>query len=314
MELYQSYVSAITRAPLTMYEQRVILRLVEYGQQRISGLPLSREHGILEHNFNLTEVTVSIRDLLSDGSNHYNQVREAIKSLERRQFERLDPNGNWTLSPWVLRATALKGTGEVKLIIDKDFFDTLYNFSRGFVHYDLERAMSLQHPASVRFLSLINTQRKPMIYRIDSLKKLFGVADKYSRTNDFIRKIVEPARLELQKGTGNCFKYEVIKEGRKITALKVTTIHRATEIEKQGSIGTIRKWLPRDFETILLHHANFTTRQIGYHRGMIEQLCKLPKGMQILLDIVQRAREKRLSNPKGYIINALRDEVRGERR
>ena len=110
MELYQSYVSAITRAPLTMYEQRVILRLIEYGQQRIQGLPLSREHGILEHSFRLTEVTVSIRDLLSDGSNHYNQVREAIKSLEHRQFERLDAKGNWTLSPWVLRATALKGS------------------------------------------------------------------------------------------------------------------------------------------------------------------------------------------------------------
>lgn len=44
---------------------------------------------------------------------------------------------------------------------------------------------------------------------------------------------------------------------------------------------------------------------------MIEQLCKIPNGMQILLDVVRRAREKRLSNPKGYIINALRDEVRG---
>lgn len=311
MELYQSYISAITRASLTMYEQRILLKMIEHGQSKLMGLPLSREHGILEHNFNLVELTISIREILN-GNKHYEHIRDAVKRLSQREFEVYDDKNGWHYATWILRTDANLRTGNVTLLIDKPFFDTLFNFAKGFVHYDLERALSLKHPQSVRMYALINNQTKPLKYSITNLKKLFGVSDKYERTNDFIRKIIKPAYDELKKGaSGNYFEYSTIKTGNKITHLLITRKVRATDTERQSNIGEIHKWLPEDFEKMLIRHVGFTYRQVAHYKELLRQLANMPTGLQILLDIVERARKKRVG--KGWIINALRDEVRGKK-
>lgn len=313
MILRQSYISVIAKASLTMYEQRIILMLVKWGQKRIEGISLAHHQEVLEHNFNLTEVVINIADIFTEGTNHYDQVIKAAQALSNRKFTYINGRNENVSTKWVLRVSHNKRTGQMVLLLDKTFFDCLYNFRKGFCYYDLVRAMNLKHPQSVKFYQLVNGMKPQGIEcSITYLKQIFGVSDKYDRANDFIRKYVDVAAKELKaNGEGNYFTYEVLKHGNKITSVRILPVKRATSEELQRSASGINKWMPHDFFAIMVQHAGFTTRQINANSKLLERLVNHPLGMNILLDIITRARRKRPNNMRGYIINAIKDELTG---
>lgn len=312
LTLRQSYISVIASSSLTMYEQRLLLFLVKFGQSVIKGVSLSVQHQVLEHSFNMQEIIVPIADIISDGSSHYEQVKKAAISLTRRDFQYIDVNGNITYTKWVMRVTHLARSGQLKLIVDKSFFDTLYNFKKGFCYYDFVRAISLKHPQSVKIYQLINgMQSQGIRYHIDSLKRAFGVADKYARNNDFVRKYIEVARQELEaSGEGNYFRYNVVKENNKITYIEFFPIKRATSAELQASAKGVTSWLETDMFKLLMYHGGFTPKQLNSNKALLSKLQTRPNAMDIILNIIERCRRKRPANPQGYIINALKSELK----
>lgn len=319
MEQRQSLVSVIAKAKLGLYEQRILLMLVSVSQEDM--LPLGRLSMHLEqltHRYNIKEVTLNIADLLTTdagGGKQYADVVRAAQELCNRRFCYKTPTGDEVTTKWVMRCTHRPKTGQLALLLDKCFFDTLYNFSKGWCSYDLNRAMSLRHPQSVRFYQLINhMSSEGFRASIDWLKDMFGVSEKYGRTNDFLRKVVDVAAQELQaSGEGNYFVYKRIYSGNKITAIHITPVKRATSEEIQHSAGGVRQWLPLDYFRLLVQHGGFTTRELATKKLMWQELSQLPGGlgMQLLLDIMHRARKKGLDagRTKAYIVGAVKAEM-----
>lgn len=313
MELKQSYIMSIARARLSLYEQKILLKMVQSGQARVQGLPLGRIREQLEHNFNSMLIEIPMRELMKGDTKHYEHILRAAQELTRKNFTYIGEKGDWVTFSWVMRAEHKKATGKLYLLVDKRFYDCLYNFSNGYSHYELERALSFKNPSSVKMYALCNGQHRPMTWPIDALKRVFGVEDKYSRTNDFIRKVIEPAYKELKQGEhGNYFEYTTVKKGNKITALVITTVQRASQTEAEAMPKAIRQWLPVDYYRTLIQHAGFTSWQVAAHKELLHDLSCLPHGMDILLAAIQRVRAKRdrIANPQGYIINTLRAEVK----
>lgn len=310
MDIKESYSMAISRAKLTLYESKLLVHAINSGQPRIKGLALSREHETLQHNYNMVELSVAIADVIEQNG-HYEHVVAAAKRLCERKFEWRADNGAWVVTSWVMRASHTAKSGLIKLIMDKTFYDCLFNFAYGYCHYDMTRALTFKCPASYRLYPLINGQRHTMTYSIEGLKKMLGVEDKYKKTNDFIRKVIEPAHKELKASPeGNYFEYKYKKEGQKIVALDITTVWRASDIDKQAEPHQLRTWLPDDMFKLLIQHCGFTPYQLARNRQLFENLCKLPHGMTILLGVMERARKKRPVNMQGYIIGAIKGEVK----
>lgn len=310
MDLKESYSMAVSRAKLSLYESKLLVHAVQSGQNRIAGLALSREREMLEHTYKMVELVVPISDLIEAGG-HYEHVVTAAQRLSKRTFEWRDDRGNWIVTPWIMRAEHRAKSGVIKIIIDKRFYDCLYNFAYGYTHYDMARCLSFKVPASYRLYPLINTQRHTMTYSIDGLKKLLGVEDKYKKTNDFIRKVIVPCHKELKEsGEGNYFEYNYKKEGQKIVALNITTVWRATDMEKQASPHALRSWLPDDFFKLLIQHAGFTPHQLARNKQLFDNLTKHVNGMHILLQVIESARRNRPVNMQGYIINAIKSEIK----
>lgn len=308
----QSYISVIASANLTMYEQRLLLMCVKFAQKRLENVALSTERDALAHSFDIVELLVNIADVVSEGSGHYNHVIKAAQQLCKRKFTYNDRHGDKVSTLFVLRVTHVAKSGQLKLLLDRCFFDTLYNFRKGFCYYDLCHALALKHPQSVRLYQLVNGMHAGGVtYSISYLKEIFGVADKYERNNDFVRKYIEVARKELEDaGEGNYFEYKVIKEQRKITSIHILPVRRATDADKQATAGGVAKWLFAQYTHILVQHGGFTLRQINANKQIFEKLQEHPLGMPILLDIIQRCRKSRPANPQGYIINALKSELK----
>lgn len=87
-------------------------------------------------------------------------------------------------------------------------------------------------------------------------------------------------------------------------------MQRADIKEEQASIKGITEWLPIDYTKLLLQHGGFTTWQISCHKALLHDLATLPNGLDLLLAVIQRARVRRPANMQGYIINALKAEVK----
>lgn len=312
MTIRQSYISVVAKANLTTYEQRLLIKAVEYGQRRIEGISLSHEHGVLEHHFNLVELPIVIRDVLSDGSQNYSHVLTAARKLCKRSFTYINASGDEVTTSWVLRVTNVRKSGELLLLLDKSFFDALYNYRKGFCVYDLQRALQLKHPQSIRLYQLVNNmQMSGCTYRIEALKEIFGVADKYARPNDFVRKFIDVAQRELAaQPSGNYFEYNVVRDDRgRLAAIHFQPVRRASDLEKEAAPSGIRQWCKDEYLRILIQHGGFTLRQLNSNKPTIDKLQQCPLGMPLLLQVIERARRKRPANMQGYIINAIKAEL-----
>ncbi|MEE0805339.1 MAG: replication initiation protein [Prevotellamassilia sp.] len=315
MELRQSYIMSIARAKLSLYEQRLLIKCIQSGQPRIAGLPLGRIKEQLEHSYNAVEVEVPMREICEEGNEHYEYVKRAAQSLTQKNFTYVDEKGNWVTFSWVMRATHKVKSGKVYLLMDKRFYDCLFNFTKGYSHYDLERALNFKSPQAVKLYALLNGQKSPITYTIEALKRICGVEDKYKKTNDFVRKVLQPAYEEIKAGEyGNYFEYTYRKEGQKITGITFTPVQRALQSEIDAQPKSIRKWLPVDFFKILLQHGGFTTYQLNIHKETWEALAALPHGMEILLQVIHNARVRRPANLQGYIINGVKMELKAAKK
>lgn len=302
----------IARAKLSLYEQRLLLKCVQSGQSTINSKPIGALREPLTHDNSIVEIEISMRDLC-EGMEHYEYIIKAAQSLTQKNFTYIDEKGNWVTFAWVMRATHRKKTGKVYLLLDKHFYDCLYNFTKGYSKYDLERAINFKRAQTMRLYALLNSQKKPITYTIEQLKHITGTIGLYKKTNDFVRKVIVPAHDEIKASeSGNYWEYTYFKEGNKIKGITFTPITRASVQEENASFRAITEWLPIDFTKLLLLHGGFTTWQISCHKDLLHDLSTLPNGLDIILNVIQRAKRKRPANMQGYIINALKAEVKSK--
>lgn len=309
MNITQSFLYTVCRVPLSLYEQRILLNVIVQHQDNIKNLYLANVMEKIEHHYDNVLCKVAIKDVLSKGSKHYENVVAAVKSLQSRQFEFYNPGtGQWFCTPIIYNASHVEGQGIVKFYVARVFFDVLLDFTKGFRKYDFFKAMELESPYSCRMYALMNGQVRPIELKIDYLKAMFGVSDKYTQTADFIKRVIEPARKELDAHGITSFTYSRVSTGRKVTALTFFPVIRNSQDKNallaQLSTGWI---LDKELRIILVSQAAFTMAELGGHKELLIDLAKIEAAPAITADIVQRA--ARDGKGKGWIINALRREV-----
>lgn len=308
MEIKQSYIMSIARAKLSLYEQRLLVKAVQAGQSKLTSIPIGATRKALPHN-GAVEIEIQTKEICQDGQ-HYDYVLQAAKALTTKNVTYIDEGGSWTTCSWVMRARHQAKTGKIYILMDERFYKCMYDLTKGYSHYDLQRALSYKRATTVRLYILLNSQRRPITYTIEQLKHITGTMGQYAKTNDFIRKVITPAHDEIKQGGGQYWEFTYLKEGTKIKGLTFTPIMRTDDREEQASFKEIKKWLPLDYVKILLQHAGFTTWQLSCHKALLSDLATIPDGLDLLLGVIQRARKARPVNMQGYIINALKAEIK----
>lgn len=219
MDIKQSFLISIAKVRLSLYEQRILLKVMEYGQVRLQGVFLSQHKEKLPHELDNVQIIVPTSSILAEGNQHYDYVYDAARSLCKRTFELYDSERKkWFCSPLIYNVNSDEGKGQFSFYVAKTLFDVMYDFSRGFCMYDLATALSLPTPYAVRLYVLLNGQHNPIDYRIDYLKEMFGVQEQYAQTADFIKRIIEPSKVALDKANVNSFTYQRITKGKSHSA------------------------------------------------------------------------------------------------
>lgn len=313
-EVIQSYLMTTAKYDFSVYEKRILYRIIEAVQCELEGKKLYAGLKIEKTLRDDRVVMMPLSAFLNgEDDENYTRVKKALRDLRNKTFE-YDNGEVWKLIGIIEKPSFEYRRGWVHFELQPEVYGAILNFTKGFRKYELKVAMSFKSQYSMRFYELMSGQKTPLIFRIDDLKKRFCVENKYARNPDFVRYVVVAAKKELDEKSPYSFDYEVIKEGRFVTALKFIPKyqpeHQDEELEKKRlQKRTSLSWdLEKPVIDYLRHGIGFTDKEIKLHRDLfIDAQSCLDDFLQDLAILRAKSRDK--ANPKGWIINAIRGKL-----
>ena len=314
-EIIQSYIVTTARYEFNVYEKRALTRIVEMIQFLLQGKKLNQRYRIDKTLYDLYEVEMPISALLNDeeDTNHV-RVKDALLRMSRKIFQYEDEE-IWKAIPLILLPKIEKYNSIIKFRLHEDIYDALLNFSKGYKKYELQTLFQFESVYAMRFYELFYNQRTPLTYSIENLKLMFGVEKKYSLTADFIRRVIEAAKRELDAKSQYSFEYTPLKSGRKITSIKFYPITHPQNVNEEFETERLKKQISpgflidRHIVNYLKEHYMFSTPEIRNNLTLFERANKeIPDLLMFLSEV--RAKANRATNPKGYLINALKKKMK----
>lgn len=312
-DVIQSYLLTSAKYDYSVYEKRILYRLVELCQPQIEGQKLDHRFKINKDLFNGYWVKIPISSFLKDENDkNHHLVKQALRDLRDKTFEYEDSK-RWELISIIESPAIEKYHDFVEFRVHPKIYHAILDFSKGFRKFELVTAMSFESTYAMRFYELFSEKKTPITYSIDKLKIMFKIEGKYKLTADFFRRVIDPAKKELDKNSPYSFEYKPIKEGRKITSIKFYPVYipenRDGEVEERQLKKKISpSWeLDRMVINYLKENYIFDTKEIINN---MELFVKAQNKFDLMLFLSQmRVKCKNKANPKGYLINAIKKEL-----
>lgn len=313
-DVIQSYLLTTARYDFSVYEKRIMYRLVEMVQSDLEGKKLNRGYSINKTLFDDRVVTMPISAFLKDEKDeNHTRVKQALRDLRNKTFEYEDAE-RWKLIGIIEKPNFEKKRGFVEFEIQPEVFQALLDFSKGFRKYELKTAMQFESVYSMRFYELFSGQKSPIAYSISNLKIMFKIEGKYNLVADFIRRVITPAKKELDKVSPYSFEYKLIKDGRKVTAIKffpyLIPENRDEDLEtkklkKEVSTSWYLDKMTLDY---LKQSFLFTGKEISNNIELFKEANSKLDLMLLLSDL--KAKNGVVKNIKGYVIGALKKKLK----
>lgn len=312
-EVVQSYIATTALYDFNVYEKRVLYNLVKLAQSQIEGVKLAENLYRIDHRYQeFVRIELPISDfLIGSEDKHHARIKEALQSLHKKTFTYKDAQV-WECFSIIANPKIELRSSKVSFIVNGKVWDVLLDFSRGFSRYDIEVAFSLESPYSMRFYEMLCGQETPITYSIDTLRKEFLLENKYSLTKDFIRRVIDSAKSELDEKSPMTFTYTPLKDGKRITRIIFFPVRQDRLENSKAMLNRFtRKYgmgssLTRDEMRVL--------REIGFTENGIRNNFELFLTAKKLLDfpyelalIQGRCRTKK--NPCGWCIRTLRGKI-----
>lgn len=313
----QGYDLTTAKYRTNLYQKRMMLAVVSAAQAKLDGEKhiAGKQFKIEEGEFPTVIVPVELILQNDDSSNIY-AVRKAAKDFVGRSIEYMDSDKNWIVfSPFISAMIPHYGS-EIHLQIHKLFWEAILDYRSGYRKFDVKRAIALKSVYAIRFYELISGKTDPITYSVMDLKVMFAMKDKYKQINDFVRKVIEPAKKELDLAAPYSFDYMPVKNGRKIVAFTFTPIHYPQREDKKAEErDLLRKvnlyWDIRDrnIRKYLIESIGFTETEIKNNIEVFRRAAELlPDCLNELAILKGKSRDKK--NPKGWIIRSLEGKVK----
>lgn len=310
-EVIQSFLITTARYKFSLYEKRILSKLITCLQPMLEGKKLI---GKVERSlFGDIKLELPIT-FFTDGDTHYKPYQDALKALATKGIEYNDAKV-WMFCNLIQSPKIIKNSGIVSFSICSEMVDLFLNFSKGYSKYILEVSLELKSTASSRLYELISNQPHPLTYNIENIKEILDPQHTYPRTNNFIQRIIDPAKKELDEVANWSFDYEPIKAGRKYIALKLTPINypnrEPEEVQRADALRQVNlSWVVgKQLKDLLRNTCGFSQREIKNNLTTLEKFCNtFGKGsINKILEIWSRSQDKK--NPKGYLIGVMKLEI-----
>lgn len=316
MEIAQSYFSTIMKGRFSLYEQRIMLKIVESTRE------ITKQRGSyaesLKKSFALDGINLNyaipVREILGN-TNNYLPLKKAVEKLKHWDIEYYDQaKKKWYSTSMIYNIILEERVGVLRFSCSQWLIEYITDFRNGgYRSYELEIAIKLRNPFAARLYTIVNSMTKPLQYPFDGLREILGVKDQYKRIFDFERRVLQPARKEMQAVGATYFDYEIVREfpNRKRSKVKAIIIrpHKQKKMEQNISVSVaeIKQELPEMFVNYLYNNLGFSYMEIAKNKETLRRFSSLPDWQEKAVDIIDRCRRR--GKGKFYIIAAFKAEV-----
>ena len=309
----QSYIFSRIRSDLNITEMRILLRVVEAAQDELKGFVVKKGMGRKSHSLCGRVVEVPLRSVLPPGSHHYEIATAAFKSIIGKIVEYKDTEQNkWVAASLCPLVHVRTDAAIAELHIFDWVWDAILDFTQGYVQFDLSIALRLRSPYALKLFFLVANQKNVFCYSFNELYKLMGVEGKYSRPNDFYRKVIVPAAKELKEKAPWACDTAPRKDGRKLEYVWFFPFEQKQKanpsiLEKQVIAQLPAGCNNREVWSYLRYNIGFEPREIAANRKVIDDFsAAVSAPVDFLATLRERSLKKGNAYGKGYFINAMR--------
>ena len=171
--------------------------------------------------FSVSEFVRQFPDVNEDRA--YSQIKSAIERIAERWVKTEDEK-HVTKFRWVSSQTYFKNEGRFKIALTNEIMPYLTQLKGQFTQYQLNHISGFSSVHAIRLYELF-TQYKRLGERyitVEELKKWLQLEEKYDRYNNLNQRVLTPSLAEINEKSDLYVKYEPIKRGRAIVALRFT--------------------------------------------------------------------------------------------
>lgn len=323
----QSYMLTTARYDFSVYEKRILYRLVELAQAELQGKNFAEWIGMkVETNlFGDKDITMPVRYILAnEEDNNYTKAKKAFKAMSNRTIEQTKGNV-WYLDHMLERVRVNLGTGVAKFRVSPNVWNIVLDFTKGYRKYELKTTMQFKSVYSMRFYELLSGQNKPLNYSIDEIRKMFSIEKKLKKIDRLESVVFEVAQKELDENSPYSFTWEREevasrgRNGKKVVGYtfypKYIQKNRDQELEKReltakvGNINGPYGMLKKEVSDYLLYNMNMTKEEINANKNLF---LTAQKELPNLVDELANLKERAAKNGKGigWIINGLKGKMK----
>lgn len=311
----QGYGLTVAKYKVNLYQKRIMLAVTSAAQARLDGEQsiVGRNIQVSDGEFPILKIPLDMILQDEDSSNVF-AVRQAAKKFMSCAIEYEDSDGNWSALVPIITAEMPKYSSCIYIQVHKLFWNAILDYRRGFRRFDANLAMTFKSVYTIRFFEIISGKTEPITYTIDELKNMFQVTKKYKQVNDFVKRVIVPAKEELDAYSPYSFNFKPVKDGRKIIALTfvpVTYPDRNVsfdQLQLQRRLNLSWDIHDRLVRSYLMDTIGFTTTELRNNIDIFRRASALVDDLLSVLELLHgKSRDK--DNPKGWIINALKGKV-----
>ncbi len=221
----QTYILTTAKYDFSVFEKRILYYCVYVAQECLQGEKLEGLTFDKLRKKPKKEITMPIKYILQGEEDHNHMaVKNALLALMDKKIV-FENSSIWGAMHLISDPIIKKYDKVVTFEVSNIIWRCILDFSRGFHAFELQVAMKFKSVYSMRFYEYVSNPKKEFhpTLAIDDIKRWFCIEDKYKETKDFIKRVIEPAKKDLDEKAPWSFDYEKIKlpGNRKYTHIKI---------------------------------------------------------------------------------------------
>lgn len=273
----------------------------------------------IEHAMRLTRFTMPARYLLAPGDTNYRNAQKAF-TLQTKTVSYTTETREMQLNIIAFPEHEYKaGQHYITFVVHQQLWWALRDFTKGHRLINLPIMLRLKSTYSVVMYILCSNQKEPINYQTGTLKRILGVDAKkaYERNSNFIAKVIEPARRELNEKSPYSFDYSLQRSGRGGPYTNIIIQPKAnlpapfTSEEKARAEDLERQRINLAPEVTFMLEETFdmSTKAIERIELQLATIGDYTAQLRWLAGVKEAALRYSIRNRAGYLTEALRNRV-----
>ena len=317
---FQSYIFSTAKYSFSVYEKRILYRMIEFEQRMVNQEALDKAVKIDVNLWGDKQYTIPMSLLLSAGeddeskegkSKNNKRFIDALTALQDKKvvYENDEVYGRvGVISEFEFK----KRDRFVTWKVSSKIVEMIMDFSKGWRAYELKIAFNLQSAYAMRFYELVSNKTSKIIYKTSDLIKMFELENKYKQKSGkpnyslIELRVIKKAQMELDKVSPYTFNYQFSKDYSTIEIFPVfqSQFSNAKYERKKKDVNLLDVLTEREITT--LTEFGFNEQGLKNNYGLFEQAKKLlPENYSFFW--FQQIKKSRKNNSPAYIIGILRN-------